>query len=93
VINTKEYIKYIKSNVCLVCGRTPVDPDHLMARGMGGRGKGGTVTGSRIDFSCIPLCRVHHSERHQLPERDFEDLYRIKLWKEAFKLVRDYFVE
>lgn len=44
MIDTKDYIKYIRSHGCRVCGKFPVDPDHLEARGMGGAGKGGTIT-------------------------------------------------
>jgi len=25
--NTKDYIKYIKSKHCIICGSSPVDPD------------------------------------------------------------------
>ena len=35
-MNTKDYIRYIKSKHCLVCGKSPVDPDHQETIGMGG---------------------------------------------------------
>ena len=92
MVDTKHYIQYIKSQPCLICGQSPVDPDHLEARGMGGLG-GGTATGHKIDFTCIPLCRGHHTERHTKPIKDMETKYRINLWKEAFKCLRRYFVE
>ena len=93
MVSTKEYIKYIKSQPCLVCGNSPVDPDHLETRGMGGKGKKGTITGHIIDFTTIPLCRTHHTERHSHGTKDMNSKYRIDLWKEAFKLLRRYFVE
>ena len=93
MVDTKDYIKYIRSNGCRVCGKFPVDPDHLEARGMGGAGKGGTVTNTIKDFSCIPLCRLHHTERHQLGIEKFEKKYRINCWKDAAHLIRSYFVD
>ena len=84
----KDYLKYIKSKNCLVCGVSPVDPDHLEHLGMGGANKGGLK-----DYSCVPLCRKHHRERHDIGIKDFEWTYGISLWKEAFYLLRGYFAE
>jgi len=71
-----------------VCGRSPVDPDHLEHLGMGGANKGGLK-----DYSCVSLCRQHHSERHDLGLRRFEEKHNVNLWKEAFYLLRGYFAE
>ena len=87
--DTKSYIKYIKSIPCLVCGHRPVDPDHLSHRGSAGKGK--TITGTILDYSCVPLCRIHHSERHSSGLKKFQERYRINLWKEAHTLLRRYF--
>ena len=84
----KDYIKYIKSKHCIVCGRTPVDPDHLEHLQMGGS----NLLGIK-DFSCIPLCRKHHRERHDIGNFQFENKHYINLWKEAFYLLRGYFAE
>ena len=84
----RDYIKYIKSKHCLVCGRSPVDPDHLETLKMGGENKGGLK-----DFSCIPLCRIHHTERHNLGLRRFQEKHIVNVWKEAFYLLRGYFAE
>tara|TARA_R110002012_G_scaffold263932_1_gene447169 strand:- start:497 stop:838 length:342 start_codon:yes stop_codon:yes gene_type:complete len=91
---TKEYLQYIRSHPCLICGQVPVDADHLDTRGMGGggkRGRKGTHTGTMKDFSCIPLCRIHHTERHSSTLDDFQNKYNINLWKEAFKAIRDWY--
>jgi hypothetical protein len=93
MVDTKDYITYIKSQPCIVCGQSPVDPDHLQARGMGGIGKKGTITGTTLDFSCIPLCREHHSERGNTTLKEFQEKYRVNLWKDAFMCLRRYFVE
>ena len=73
----------------MICGKSPVDPDHLEVIGMGGD----RTKQSTKDFSCIPLCRVHHSERHHIGTKAFEKKYNKDLWKEAFYLLRRYFTE
>ena len=81
-----EYLDYIREKPCLVCGSQPCDPDHLEARGMGG------ATTKMKDLSCVPLCRIHHTERHQFGNQKFEKEYSINLWKENSRLIRRYFI-
>ena len=83
----KKYIDYIREQPCSVCGSQPSDQDHLEARGMGGAN---TIM---KDYSCVPLCRVHHTERHAKGIRAMYDTYRVDLWKDAFNLIRRYFNE
>jgi hypothetical protein len=91
---TKEYLDYVRTHPCVVCSANPVDADHLQHRGMGGMGsKGKTHTGTIVDFACVPLCREHHSIRHSMTLRDFESKFRVNLWKEAFMLIRSWYVE
>ena len=45
------------------------------------------------DFSAIPLCREHHSDYHGMGLKEFNQHWRIDCWKEAFKLVRRYFID
>ena len=85
---SKKYLNYIKNYPCSVCGQSPVDPHHMEAVGMGGANKDGYK-----DYSCVPLCRIHHSERHQLGNKRFEDKHVIDLWYDAFNLLRRYFVK
>ena len=85
---SKKYLDYIREKPCLVCGITPCDPDHLEAVGMGGANRSGYK-----DYSCIPLCRMHHTHRHQMGNVKFMDTYKINIWKDAFNLIRRYFVE
>jgi len=87
-VNTKDYLKYIKSKHCLVCGSSPVDADHLEHIQMGGENKN-----NYKDWSCLPLCRKCHRERHDIGNFQFENKHYINLWKEAFYLLRGYFAE
>ena len=83
----KPYLDYIRSKPCLICGQTPCDPDHLEARGMGGAGD------EMKDYSCVPLCRSHHMERHSFGIDGLQKRYshlKLNLWKDAFRLYRDY---
>ena len=71
-LSSKKYLDYIRRQFCLVCGITPCDPDHLEARGMGGANKSGFK-----DYSCIPLCRKHQTERHHVDFYYSETKYKI----------------
>ena len=84
-VGGKKYIEWIKEKDCLVCGVSGVDADHLKTIGMGGDRK----KPHWEDYTCVPLCRHHHIERHTNWEK-FEKKYRINLWKEAFRLLLRY---
>ena len=84
-----KYINYIKKQYCLICFMQPVDPDHLEAIGMGGNRK----KPSEKHYTCIPLCRTHHTERHSLGLKRFESKYKINLWKESFRKLREYLIK
>tara|TARA_R110000824_G_scaffold174345_1_gene352456 strand:- start:128 stop:409 length:282 start_codon:yes stop_codon:yes gene_type:complete len=82
-----EYLNYVRGLYCLICFTPNPDPDHLEAIGMGGNRKKPTLK----HFSAIPLCRLHHTERHALPLKEFEDKYKINLWYECFRTLRGYY--
>ena len=81
----KKYIEYIRGTPCLICGRIGADPDHLETVGRGGNRKKDMWE----HFTCIPLCRIHHTERHNSMKK-FEEKYRINCWREAFRLFRSW---
>ena len=81
-----KYLDYIRRCYCLICFSENPDPDHLEAIGMGGNRKKPTLK----HYTCIPLCRLHHTERYAIGTTEFEAKYKINLWKEAFKLLREY---
>ncbi len=58
----KKFLATFKHKPCLVCGKTPSEPDHIKTKGSGG----GDVEGG-----VWPLCRQHHNERHNTGIRTF----------------------
>ena len=84
---SKKYLEYIKTYPCSVCGTSPVDPHHMEAVGMGGANRDGFK-----DYSCVPLCRFHHGEYHSAGIHYMESRYGVNLWKDAFNLIRRYFI-
>ncbi len=55
----KTHLKYVASQPCLVCGRSPADAHHL--RFTQPRALGRKVS----DEFTVPLCRAHHRENHR----------------------------
>lgn len=63
------YLDWIRSLCCVICGMTPVEPDHVQTRGAGGEDEG----------NCCPLCHEHHMERHATGIRTFQRKYDFDL--------------
>jgi hypothetical protein len=53
------HLKFVASQPCLVCGRTPSDPHHIKFA------ENWTVGRKVSDRFTVPLCRVHHHELHR----------------------------
>jgi len=56
---SREHLRYVMQQPCLVCGRKPSDPHHL--RYMQPRALGRKAS----DEFAVPLCRGHHREMHR----------------------------
>jgi hypothetical protein len=54
----KAHLKFVASQPCLICGRSPADAHHL--RFTQARGMGLNVS----DEFTVPLCRAHHRDVH-----------------------------
>jgi len=55
----REHLKFVASQPCLICGRTPSDPHHVKFAER--RAMGWTVS----DRFTVPICRLHHRELHR----------------------------
>lgn len=84
--HSKKYIEFIKTKPCTACYKTPVDPDHLTSVGMGQNRKRARIE----DFTCIPMCRKCHIERHQIGNERFQKKHNIDLWRDAFQYFLEY---
>ncbi len=57
-LRDKTHLKFVASQPCLICGRSPADAHHL--RFTQPRGMGLKVS----DEFTVPLCRIHHRDVH-----------------------------
>ena len=58
-LRDKAHLKFVSSQPCLVCGRSPADAHHL--RFTQPRAMGRKVS----DEFTVPLCRTHHRDNHR----------------------------
>jgi hypothetical protein len=65
-VRDKDHLRFVSSQPCLICGRTPADPHHL-------RFAQSRATGRKVsDEWVVALCRCHHREVHRHgDERDW----------------------
>jgi len=59
VSSHREHLKFVSSQPCVVCGRTPSDAHHIKFAEQ--RAMGRKVS----DRFTIPICRLHHRELHR----------------------------
>ncbi|WP_109402775.1 DUF968 domain-containing protein [Proteus terrae] len=57
-----QWLQWVKTQPCCVCGQQADDPHHIIGHGMGGMGT------KAHDLFTIPLCRQHHDELHRDPK-------------------------
>lgn len=83
-----DFVEYIRNQKCIICFKIDVDPDHLVTVGMGrNRNKEDLLE----HYSCIPLCRAHHIERHSTSMARFEEKHKVNLFKENHEYLMDFF--
>ena len=87
---SKEHLKFVASQSCLICGRTPSHAHHIRYA----QPKGLALKVS--DEFTVPLCATHHSDNHMTgnelqwwQDRNIEPLsVARKLWQEFRELNR-----
>ncbi len=77
-IRSDEYLAYVRKHGCIVCSKQ-ADAHHAF----GPHG----LQQKASDFTCVPLCRVHHAEIHQAGKYSFEDGHDVNLFEIAFNLI------
>lgn len=65
------FLAFIRRQSCAVplCGKL-AEPHHLKTRGAGGS-----------DLTCIPLCRYHHMDVHNIGTKRFNEKHNVDLWR------------
>ena len=84
--DSKDFIKFIKTFSCGLCATVPVDAHHLDSVGMGGNRMEVIIE----DYSCVPLCREHHQEWHQIGDTEFLRLNYVNLWKVSYLMNKSF---
>lgn len=64
----KRYMQFIRELPCVICGKALSDPHHSETGGMGTKSS---------DLTCIPLCRIHHTEVHTIGKYSFQQKHDI----------------
>jgi hypothetical protein len=86
-IRSKEHLRHVAQQPCLICGRSPSHPHHI--RFAQSRGLGLKVS----DEFTVPLCAIHHQQNHATGnERQWWQEHKIdplavaeRLWRESTK--------
>ncbi len=79
-IRNKEYLKWVSTLDCSVCGAPADDPHHLIGIGYGGTGT------KACDLYSMPVCRGCHTAIHQTPKSQLEQwMYIAKTLRTAVK--------
>ena len=73
----EQYLAEIREESCIVCHKSPVDPDHIQARQW--------RESNRNDYFVLPLCRDCHTERGTMGDTRFQEKWQINLWQEIAK--------
>lgn len=84
--NQRILFMYVMNRRCCCCGKPNADIHHIDAIGMGRDRNKHDHTQSRV----LSLCRVHHSEAHNLGVKEFMNKYKfvgIKLKEEQLKQI------
>jgi hypothetical protein len=55
----RNHLRFVASQPCVLCGRTPSDPHHIKFAGQRAMGR---KVGDRFT---VPVCRLHHRELHR----------------------------
>ena len=58
-IRDKDHLRFVSTQPCLICGRTPADPHHLRFA------QSRALSRKVSDEFIVPLCRGHHREVHR----------------------------
>lgn len=68
----KDYTDWIRTMPCVICGGW-AEVAHVKSRGAGGNDLG----------NCVPLCRKHHQQQHDMGIKSFQAQWNVDLHDHA----------
>ena len=72
------HLKWLRERPCVICATTPVDAAHIkMADARICKPLSSNIGAKADDRFTLPLCRRHHLEQHDMPEREFYEKHRL----------------
>ncbi len=78
---TGDYLEYVRSSQCCVCGSSPAEAAHFPLTKAAGGG----------DEDVIPLCRECHSEQHNVGVTTFFEKYGVLIFKWMYGIIHTSF--
>lgn len=87
ITRDKKYVKWIRTQPCLVCFKTPSQAHHYRTAENSGMGI------KPADEWCVPLCHAHHSELHKTGIKTFSGKYGVDFREELTRLKGQRYVD
>lgn len=67
---SEKHLRFVSERPCIICGSSPCDPAHIkFADARVCKPQSSNVGMKADDRYTLPLCRRHHEDSHQVPER------------------------
>lgn len=79
-----KYLDFIRSTICIICLSSNPQAHHENPQGKGGKGI------KTDDTRAIPLCPLHHGERHQIGKKSFAKKHKLNYEQVISELNRIY---
>ena len=86
-MNSLDFITHVRTLPCVICGGE-AEASHLRHVGMGANRQ----KENERHFSALPMCRGHHDEFGRWIFTDFEQLYKINLFRAQNKILAQWLI-
>lgn len=87
---SKKYIKWLKTQPCVISGLPADDPHHIIGHGFSGMGT------KAPDWAMIPLNREIHTELHTIGFKEWENrngsqlFLLMRFWQQNFDVIKEF---
>ena len=76
---SKKYLDFVRQQLCIICGRSPVEAHHVKTIGSGGD-----------DTFAVPLCIEHHCIIHTIGIKSFQKKYDVNIYEQLFMIAKSW---